>query len=72
MWKAVKLTNRNVRRVKRDNPAKQSGVMHVKPVTLTAKKFGVTLVKSAMQINLKSHAKIVLTKERLAKNVKTK
>ena len=57
MWKAVKLTNRNVRRVKRENPAKQSGVMHV---------------KSAMQINLKLIAKIVLIKERLAKNVKRK
>ncbi len=55
MWKAVKLTNRNVRRVKRDNPEKQSGVMHV---------------KSVMQINLKLIAKIVLIKEQLAKNVK--
>ena len=57
MWKAVKLTNRNVRRVKRDNPEKQSGVMHVKP---------------AMQINLKLIVKIVLIKERPVKNVKRK
>ncbi len=63
---------------------KQSGVIHAKLVTLKvkkrnaktvstvrqAKKSGVMLVKPAMQINLKSHAKSVLTKDRLAKNVK--
>jgi len=50
----VKLISRNVQRVKRDNPVKQSGVTPVKP---------------AIQISLKPHAKIVLTKEQLAKHV---
>ena len=57
MRKAVKLTNKSVQPVKKDNPAKQSGVPPV---------------KSAMQINLKSHAKIALTKGQLAKHVQRK
>ena len=63
---------------------KQSGVIHAKLVTLKVKKrntktvstvrpvnkSGVTLVKLAMQINLKLIAMIILTKERLVKNSK--